>query len=174
MRQISITINDVTLKDDLIAIEMKDFDVILGINFLRRNNAIINCYHQRVTFKPNNGENFAFKERSMLNHKMIIFSMQAQKMFANGCMGFLASAVDKSNEKKLDPTEASIVREFVKVFPEELLVLPPAREISFEIKLWHGASWVVRRLCPEQRGTGYEKPHNYFASPLRFLFYDIV
>ena len=45
LRKIPITINGVTLKVDLIAIEMKDFDVILGMDFLGRNNAIIDCYH---------------------------------------------------------------------------------------------------------------------------------
>ena len=76
LRQTPIIINGVTLKVDLIAIEMKDFDVILGMDFLGRNNAIINCYHRKVTFKPSNGEKFSFKERSLLNHKMIISSMQ--------------------------------------------------------------------------------------------------
>ena len=41
LRQISITINGVTLKVDLIATEMNDFDVILRMDFLGRNNAII-------------------------------------------------------------------------------------------------------------------------------------
>ena len=36
--------NGVTLKVDLIAIEMKDFDVILGIYFLGKHNAIIDCW----------------------------------------------------------------------------------------------------------------------------------
>ena len=71
LRQIPIMINVVTLKVDLIAIMNKDFDVILGMN-----NAIIDYYHRKVTSKRNNGEKFAFKGRSLLNHKMIISSMQ--------------------------------------------------------------------------------------------------
>ena len=67
-------INGITLKVDLIAIEMKDFDVILGIDFLGRNIAIINCCHRTVTFNQNNGEKFAFKGRLLLNHKMIMTS----------------------------------------------------------------------------------------------------
>ena len=69
---------------------------------------------------------------------MIISSMQAQRMLASRCMGFLGSAVDKSKEKKLDSTEVPVVREFVEVFPEKLPGLPRPREISFEIKLLPG------------------------------------
>ena len=56
-------------------------------------------------------------------------------MLANGCIGFLASAVDKSREKKIDPMEVLVVREFIEVFPKELPGLPPSREISFKIEL---------------------------------------
>ena len=94
--------------------------------FSGKHNAIINCYHRKVTFKPSNGEKFAFEERSLLKHKMIISSMQAQRILANGCIGFLASTTDKSKEKKLDPMEVPVVREFIEVFPEELLSLPPS------------------------------------------------
>ena len=56
-------------------------------------------------------------------------------MLAIKCMGFLASVIDKSKEKKIDPTEVSVVREFIEIFPSELSVLPLSREISFEIEL---------------------------------------
>ena len=72
LRQISITINGVTLRADLIVIEIKDFDVILGMDFLGKHNAIINYHHRKVTFIPEDGEYFSFKGRSLLNHKMII------------------------------------------------------------------------------------------------------
>ena len=98
LRKIPIIINGVMLRADLIAIEMKDFDVILGMDFLGEHNAVIDCYHRKVTFRPNGGEKFAFKGRSLLNHKMIISSMRAQKMLSNGCVGFLASIVDMSKE----------------------------------------------------------------------------
>ena len=124
LRQIPITINGVTLKVNLIAIEMKDFDVIFRMNFLRKHNTIIDCYQRKVTFRPESGKKFDFKQRSLLNSKMIISSMQAQRMQSSRCMGFLVSAVDKSKEEKLDPTNVSVVKEFVEVFPEELLGLP--------------------------------------------------
>ena len=125
LRQVPIVIDGVTLHADLIAIEMKDFDVILGIDFLAKHDAVINYYHRTVTFKKASKERLTFKGRPRLNQKMMINSMQAQRMLANGCIGFLASAIDKTQEAKLKPEDVHVVREFVDVFPEELPGLPP-------------------------------------------------
>ena len=50
-KQVLIAISRVTLSVDLITIKMKNFEVILEVDFLRKNNSIIDCYHRRVTFK---------------------------------------------------------------------------------------------------------------------------
>lgn len=71
LKQILITINGVTLQADLMTIEVLDFDVILKMNFLGRNNAIIYCQHNSVTFKPSEGDKFTFKGRYLLNHDNI-------------------------------------------------------------------------------------------------------
>ena len=71
------------------------------------------------------------------NSKTMISAMQAHKMLSNRCMGFLASVVDKRKEEKLDPTIIPVVKDFMAVFLEELLGLPPEWEISFEIELLH-------------------------------------
>ena len=46
-------------------------------------------------------------------------------MLTNGCVGFLASAIDKTKELELGPTDIPFMREYVEVFPEELPGLPP-------------------------------------------------
>ena len=92
------------LHADLMAIEMKDFDVILGMDFLGKHNVVIGFYHHKVTFRLGGGEKFTFKGRSFLNHNMLISSMQAQRMLYRGCMRFLALIVDKSKEEKVGST----------------------------------------------------------------------
>ncbi|GJT20097.1 putative reverse transcriptase domain-containing protein [Tanacetum coccineum] len=57
----------------------------------------------------------------------------------------------KADEKKLD--DIRIVRDFPKVFPDDLLGLPHVREVEFRIDLIPGASPVVRspyRLAPSE------------------------
>ncbi|GJR03788.1 hypothetical protein Tco_0526772 [Tanacetum coccineum] len=57
----------------------------------------------------------------------------------------------KADEKKLD--DIRVVRDFPEVFPDDLLGLPPVREIEFRIDLIPGASPVVKspyRLAPSE------------------------
>ncbi|GJY60338.1 putative reverse transcriptase domain-containing protein [Tanacetum coccineum] len=57
----------------------------------------------------------------------------------------------KSNEKRLE--DIPVVREFPEVFPEDLLGLPPVRQVKFQIDLIPGAAPVARapyRLTPSE------------------------
>ncbi|GKF42310.1 hypothetical protein Tco_0125652 [Tanacetum coccineum] len=73
-----------------------------------------------------------------------------------GCHVFLAhiiakKAKDKSEEKRLK--DVPIVRDFPEVFPEDLLGIPPARQVEFQIDLVPGAARVARapyRLAPSE------------------------
>ncbi|GKG26192.1 hypothetical protein Tco_0399338, partial [Tanacetum coccineum] len=49
---------------------------------------------------------------------------------------------DKSGEKRLE--DVPIVQDFPKVFPEELLGLPPTRQVEFQIDLMPGDAPVAR------------------------------
>ncbi|GJY11873.1 putative reverse transcriptase domain-containing protein [Tanacetum coccineum] len=60
-------------------------------------------------------------------------------------------AEDKSEEKRLE--DVSIIREFPKVFLDDLPGLPPARQVEFQINLVPGVAPVVRtpyRLAPAE------------------------
>nr|GFD10651.1 putative reverse transcriptase domain-containing protein [Tanacetum cinerariifolium] len=68
----------------------------------------------------------------------IISCTKTQKCIQKGYQVYLAQvtskkAEDKSEEKRLE--DVSIVREFTKVFPEDLPGLPPARQVEFQIDL---------------------------------------
>ncbi|GJX15230.1 hypothetical protein Tco_0206988 [Tanacetum coccineum] len=57
----------------------------------------------------------------------------------------------KSDEKRL--VDIPVVREFLKVFPEDLPGLPPVRQVEFQIDLTSGATLVARapyRLAPSE------------------------
>ncbi|GJR76338.1 putative reverse transcriptase domain-containing protein [Tanacetum coccineum] len=76
------------------------------------------------------------------------------KYIQKGCQVYLAQvtskkANDKSEEKRLE--DVLIVREFLEVFPEDLLGLPPAQQVKFQIDLVPGAAPVAQapyRLAP--------------------------
>nr|GEW14291.1 putative reverse transcriptase domain-containing protein [Tanacetum cinerariifolium] len=120
---------------DLMPIEMGSFDVIIGIDWLSRYQAVIVCADKIV--------------RIPWGRDTLIFH-------GKGCQVFLAhvttkEAESKSKKKRLE--NVPIVRDFPKVFPEDLPGLPLTRQVVFQIDLIPGAAPVARppyRLAPSE------------------------
>ncbi|XP_062114063.1 uncharacterized protein LOC133825088 [Humulus lupulus] len=120
---------------DLIELDILDYDAILGMGWLSKHGATIDCQKKMVEFIPKEGELFSFKGEVEGFCRPIISALEAQNMIQHGCSAFLASVVDKSKETELKPENVHIVCEFPEVFPEELPGLPPDREIEFDGKV---------------------------------------
>ena len=73
---------------DLIILDMYDYDIILGIDFLAKYNATIECRKRRFTFRPSNEDEFSFDGGPRKKGKAIISSIKARKMLLSGCQGF--------------------------------------------------------------------------------------
>ena len=54
-------------------------------------------------------------------------------MLRKGCQGFLTYVVNEENDLKLE--DIPIVKDYSDVFPNDLLGLPPEREVEFTIDL---------------------------------------
>nr|GEV81104.1 putative reverse transcriptase domain-containing protein [Tanacetum cinerariifolium] len=124
------------------------FDVIIGMDWLAKYHALIVC-DEKVVRIPYGNEVLIIRGDncdggSKLN---IISCTKTHKYIQKGCQVYLAQvtskkAEDKSEEKLLE--DVPIVREFSKVFPEDLPGLPPARQVEFQIDLFPGAAPVAR------------------------------
>ena len=94
---------------------------------------------KRVTLRtPNEDEVTFIGERS--NHlSNVISAATARTMVRKGCEAYLAYVIDTV---KARPSVSDIptVSDFPDVFPEELLGLPPHREIEFAIDVVPGAT----------------------------------
>ncbi|KAL5539055.1 hypothetical protein UlMin_044547 [Ulmus minor] len=153
VRHVPIVFSGRELHADLVLIKMYNYDVILGMDFLGKYNALIECRRRRVIFHPYEEQKFEFVGESRKQPKVVISSMRAKKLLASGCMGYLATIVDKSVEAKGNVEDVPIVRDFVDVFPEELPGLPPDREIQFEIELLPGTAPISKapyRMAPAE------------------------
>ncbi|BBN68979.1 transposable element gene [Prunus dulcis] len=98
--------------------------------------------HPEVTF---------YGERRVLP-TCLISAMTAKRLLKKGCSGYLAHVVDTRNqEMKLE--NIPVVWDFPDVFPDDLLGLPPHREIEFTIELIPGTSPISQapyRMAPAE------------------------
>nr|GEU29174.1 putative reverse transcriptase domain-containing protein [Tanacetum cinerariifolium] len=133
---------------DLIPVELGSFDVIIGMDWLEKYHALIVC-DEKVVRIPYGDEVLIIRGdncdgESKLNIKSCT---KTQKYIQKGCQVYLAQvtskkAKNKSEHKRLE--DMPIIREFPKVFPEDLPGLPPARQVEFQIDLVHGVVPVAR------------------------------
>ncbi|GJV47874.1 putative reverse transcriptase domain-containing protein [Tanacetum coccineum] len=117
---------------NLIPLVHGSFDVIMGMDWLSQNKVVIVC-HEKVVEIPLEGSG--------------ILRVQGERTL--GATKALMNA--KVDEPKL--SDISVVRDFVDVFPEDLLGLPPQRQVEFRIDLVSGATPVVKspyRLKPSE------------------------
>nr|GEZ49177.1 putative reverse transcriptase domain-containing protein [Tanacetum cinerariifolium] len=144
---------------DLLPVELGSFDVIVGMDWLSKYDVVIACAEKlvRIPFRNEiltiHGEGRNERKESQLN---IISCSKAQDYMSKGCHVFLANITstkdeDKSKGKQIE--DVPVVREFLKVFPEDLPGIPPTRQVEFQIDLVPGVAPVARapyRLAPSE------------------------
>ena len=121
-------------------------DLILGMDWLSKNHAIIDCNKKKVYLAGDldSGKKFFFKGEQTENHPLLISFVKATKFLQKGCQGFLACVVEETKgSKEVDPSSVRIVSEFLDVFLEELSGIPPERELEFSIDLLSGTTPIV-------------------------------
>ncbi|KAL4022800.1 hypothetical protein IC575_016546 [Cucumis melo] len=136
----------------LIVLDMLDFDVILGMDWLAANHASIDCSRKEVTFNPPRWR-FKFKGGGSKSLPQVISAIRASKLLSQGTWGILASVVD-TREADVSLSSEPVVRDYPDVFPEELPGLPPHREVEFAIELEPGTVPISRapyRMAPADR-----------------------
>ncbi|XP_062112898.1 uncharacterized protein LOC133824052 [Humulus lupulus] len=107
---------------DLIVLDLSDFDVILGMDFLSKYGASIDCKRKKVVFAPKGGDPFEFEGISKKPRTPIISAMKAREMLQHGYLGYLVNMVNETEETERRPEETRVVVEFLDVFQEELQV----------------------------------------------------
>ncbi|KAL4016743.1 hypothetical protein IC575_024400 [Cucumis melo] len=117
----------------LLVLDMLDFDVILGMDWLAANHAKDRLFRKEVTFNPPRGR-FKFKGEGSRSLPQVISAIRASKLLSQGTWGILASVVD-TREADVSLSSEPVVRDYPDVFPEELPGLPPYREVEFAIEL---------------------------------------
>ncbi|XP_063938040.1 uncharacterized protein LOC135147916 [Daucus carota subsp. sativus] len=133
---------------DLIPFKLGEFDVILGMDWLSKHNAQIDCRSTKVILKTPNEKTIVFRGQKQV--KKFLTMIQTKRLLRQGCEAYIAYVTDQSRELvKLE--DIPVVNEFPDVFPDELPGLPPDREIEFAIDLAPGTEPVSKapyRMAP--------------------------
>jgi hypothetical protein len=129
----------VELRVDLMPLELYDFDLILGMDWLSRYRAQVDCFTKTVNLQDVSGKRVVFRGERRVIPNSIISVMKTGKLIRKGCPAWL-SHVRELKKGSIELTNIHIIKEFSYMFPEELLGLPPIREIEFPLRLFRGST----------------------------------
>ncbi|GKE17190.1 putative reverse transcriptase domain-containing protein [Tanacetum coccineum] len=134
---------------NLMSVELGSFDFIIGMDWLSKYHALIDCVEKIVHIPWGNETLIVHGDESNQGNETrlnIISCTKTHKYLLKGHNVFLAHVTtketeDKSGEKRLE--HVPIVRDFPEVFLKDLPGLPPTRQVEFQIDLMPGASPVA-------------------------------
>ncbi|KAK8942809.1 hypothetical protein KSP39_PZI009568 [Platanthera zijinensis] len=165
-----ILLGDFLAIADLKLLDLEDFDVILGMDWLSRYDAVIQCKGKRLDFRMDNGQPgsvYGYPRQD----SPTISAVCARKLVDSGCFACLVSVLEtKVSLPCLE--EIPVVRDFSDVFPANLPGLPPDRDVEFVIDLEPGTRtiakapyWMAPRELEELRIQLDELLENGFIRP---------
>jgi hypothetical protein len=122
-----IEIRGIAFPASLVVMRTQGLDVILGMNWLYRNQATVSCDKRTVKLVSPSG-------------KEVVTKLYLPELEEGACHHL------SSDDKESNPIEAiRIVLEFPDVFPEELPGMPPERKVEFAIELIPGTTPISKR-----------------------------
>ena len=105
------------MRANLLIIDLKNFDVILGMDWLMKCKVFIDCYRNTIIFHP-------IEDQSSAEHVTIlvpiISMMKARKLLNKECNRYLATVVDTTMQVRMNPEVILVVRELLGVFSDNL------------------------------------------------------
>ncbi|GJU77704.1 putative reverse transcriptase domain-containing protein [Tanacetum coccineum] len=111
---------------DLMPIELGSFDVKVRMDWLVKCDAVIVCGKKEVHV-PYKNKTLVVKGDRGASRLRVISCIKARKYIERGCQLFLAQVTGKEPiERHLE--DVSVIRDFPKVFPDDLPGLPPHRQ----------------------------------------------
>ncbi|XP_070016981.1 uncharacterized protein [Nicotiana sylvestris] len=126
-RSCVVIIGGLETRVDLLLLDIVNFDIILGMDWLSPYHAILDCHAKIVTLALS-----GFPRLEWTGHSIgrFISNMKARCMVEKGCLAYLAYVRDSSAQVP-SMNSIPVVCEFQEVFPVDLLGMPPDRDIDF-------------------------------------------
>ena len=118
-RDCPIRIREYEFPGDLIKFSLREFDVILGMNWLSRHQVVVDSRMKRVTLRTSSGEEVTFIDERWNHLSNVISATTARTMVRKGCEAYLMYVIDT---KKAEPSllDTLTVSDYPNVFSKEL------------------------------------------------------
>ena len=130
-----LEISEILIMVDLRVMDISNFDVILGMDWLTTHQVVIDCDSRRITAYTRDGICVSFKGEK---HDALPQTVHDSR-WSGQLMGGLAS-LTLEDEGRQDLGLPWVVCEYEDVFPDELPRLPPYRDVDFVIEIHPGTS----------------------------------
>ena len=146
-----IVVHDGEFSVDLIALPFHEFNLILGMDWLSKHKAIIDCDKKTVALRCSNQSEVIVHGVCSSPMSNVISVMQARRFLRKGCEAFLALVLDSKRGQILE--NILVVREFLDVFPEELSSIPLERDVDLSIEIFPGTTPISKapyRMAPTE------------------------
>jgi hypothetical protein len=125
--KVNILIRGVEFIANLIVLESKGIDVILGMDWLSKHKGKVNCAKKAVRLTTSSGKEVEYVVENLFTDKATSNRIVLNHLDATSTL------------------DIRTVSEFLDVFPEELPGMPPDREIDFVIELVLGTAIIFKR-----------------------------
>ncbi|KAA3487759.1 Transposon Ty3-G Gag-Pol polyprotein [Gossypium australe] len=151
-RNVPLEMQGIVFPVDLMELPFGEFDLILGVDWLVKYRANLDCAAKRMILKTLEDKEVLVvgERRNYLSN--VVSVLKAERMVRKACEAFLAF-ISALKAKELSVRNVRMVKEFSDVFPEELPGLPPDREVEFGIDLLPGmapVSIAPYRMAPKE------------------------
>jgi hypothetical protein len=124
--KVNLKIRGVDLFANLIVLELKGIDVILGMDWLSKYTVLINYAKKSIKMSTPERKEIEFIAEPVVTAKGVANCMKVNQLDAS------------------QGSEVLVVNEFLDVFPEELPGMPPDRDIKFVIELKPGTTSIYK------------------------------
>ncbi len=118
---------------NLILLESKDLDDILGMDWLTKFKGVIDCANRIVTLTNEKVEAVVYKSPVSLKQGISLNQIEVENPVAT----------EEKSSRKLE--DIPIVCKYPEVFPKDLTTMPTKREIEFRIDLAPGTAPIYKR-----------------------------
>nr|GFC40215.1 hypothetical protein [Tanacetum cinerariifolium] len=148
---------------NLILIELKSFDVVIGMDWLTKVQAKINCLEKLLKIPLEGRKTLIVQGEKPMRDLKIVSAIKMHKYLEKECFAFLAHVVEKDPKENFIQ-DILVVRDYLEVFPEDLHGLPPPRKVEFQIDLVPRAEPVAKapyRLAPLESKNCQDNSRNF-------------